>query len=373
MYEPLGVVAAITPWNIPFGDPVRRCGDRGRRRQRRRPEAVGADAAHGGVGAAHPRGGGRAGRARAGRAGRGAGRRGARRAIRASRRSSSPARSRSAASVAAAAGARGCPVVLELGGKDPMVVFADADLDRAVEGALFASFLNAGQACVSAERIYVERRVYDEFAQRLEQSRARAEARRRRRSARSPSASATTSSGSRRAAAGARRLVPRADRVRGALPDRGDLRPGRHRRAVRRRGRRGAPRERHRVRARRERVVARSREGRPRRAADRGGHGLGQRLRLLVHDRAGGVGRREELGLRADELEARAVRMRAGEVPRLRPWPRCGRLVVPVRRRDRARAARCARRALRRRASSAGVRRGAPRRELRQLAEDGRR
>jgi acyl-CoA reductase-like NAD-dependent aldehyde dehydrogenase len=72
--------------------------------------------------------------------------------------------------VAAAAGARGCPVVLELGGKDPMVVFADADLDRAVAGALFASFLNAGQACVSAERIYVERPAYEEFAQRLEQS-----------------------------------------------------------------------------------------------------------------------------------------------------------------------------------------------------------
>jgi acyl-CoA reductase-like NAD-dependent aldehyde dehydrogenase len=69
--------------------------------------------------------------------------------------------------VAAAAGARGCPVVLELGGKDPMLVFADADLERAVEGALYASFLNAGQACVSAERIYVERSVYEDFAQRL--------------------------------------------------------------------------------------------------------------------------------------------------------------------------------------------------------------
>jgi acyl-CoA reductase-like NAD-dependent aldehyde dehydrogenase len=69
--------------------------------------------------------------------------------------------------VAAAAGARGCPVLLELGGKDPMVVFADADLDRAVDGALFASFLNAGQACVSTERIYVERGVYEEFAERL--------------------------------------------------------------------------------------------------------------------------------------------------------------------------------------------------------------
>jgi succinate-semialdehyde dehydrogenase/glutarate-semialdehyde dehydrogenase len=69
--------------------------------------------------------------------------------------------------VAAAAGARGCPVVLELGGKDPMLVFADADLDRAVDGAVFASFLNAGQACVSAERIYVERPLYEEFARRL--------------------------------------------------------------------------------------------------------------------------------------------------------------------------------------------------------------
>jgi succinate-semialdehyde dehydrogenase/glutarate-semialdehyde dehydrogenase len=69
--------------------------------------------------------------------------------------------------VAAAAGARGCPVVLELGGKDPLVVFADADLERAVEGAAFASFLNAGQACVSAERIYVERHAYEEFTRRL--------------------------------------------------------------------------------------------------------------------------------------------------------------------------------------------------------------
>jgi succinate-semialdehyde dehydrogenase/glutarate-semialdehyde dehydrogenase len=70
--------------------------------------------------------------------------------------------------VAAAAGARGCPVVLELGGRDPMLVFADADLDRAVEGAAFAAFLNSGQACVSVERLYVERPVHDEFRRRLE-------------------------------------------------------------------------------------------------------------------------------------------------------------------------------------------------------------
>jgi acyl-CoA reductase-like NAD-dependent aldehyde dehydrogenase len=75
--------------------------------------------------------------------------------------------------VAAAAGARGIPVVLELGGKDPLLVFADADLDRAVDGAVWSSFINAGQACVSAERIYVERPVYGEFTRRLNE-RARA-------------------------------------------------------------------------------------------------------------------------------------------------------------------------------------------------------
>jgi acyl-CoA reductase-like NAD-dependent aldehyde dehydrogenase len=69
--------------------------------------------------------------------------------------------------VAAAAGARGIPVVLELGGKDPMVVFADADIERAIDGALYAAFINAGQACVSAERIYVEQPIADEFTRQL--------------------------------------------------------------------------------------------------------------------------------------------------------------------------------------------------------------
>jgi acyl-CoA reductase-like NAD-dependent aldehyde dehydrogenase len=69
--------------------------------------------------------------------------------------------------VAAAAGARGAPVALELGGRDAMVVFADADLERAVEGAVFGSFLAAGQACVSVERILVERAVHAELVRRL--------------------------------------------------------------------------------------------------------------------------------------------------------------------------------------------------------------
>jgi acyl-CoA reductase-like NAD-dependent aldehyde dehydrogenase len=166
LYEPLGVVAAITPWNIPFGIPF--------------AEVATAVAAGNGVvlkpseltpltaewvprileEAGVPaglvqvvQGGGEIGAALVADPG----------ISKVFFTGSVP----TGRGVAAAAGARGCPVVLELGGKDPMLVFADADLDRAVDGALFASFLNAGQACVSAERIYVERGVYEDFAQRL--------------------------------------------------------------------------------------------------------------------------------------------------------------------------------------------------------------
>lgn len=54
-------------------------------------------------------------------------------------------------------------VVLELGGKDPMVVFADADLDKAAKDAVQYSVYNAGQVCCSIERLYVEESVMDEF------------------------------------------------------------------------------------------------------------------------------------------------------------------------------------------------------------------
>ena len=56
---------------------------------------------------------------------------------------------------------------LELGGNAPFVVFDDADLDAAVEGALIAKFRNAGQTCVCANRIYVQAGVYDAFAEKL--------------------------------------------------------------------------------------------------------------------------------------------------------------------------------------------------------------
>ncbi len=59
--------------------------------------------------------------------------------------------------VAEAAARRLLPVVLELGGKDPMIVLPDVDLDVATSGALWGAFMNAGQTCLSVERCYVHR------------------------------------------------------------------------------------------------------------------------------------------------------------------------------------------------------------------------
>ncbi|MFS8048542.1 NAD-dependent succinate-semialdehyde dehydrogenase [Rhizobium sp. BR 314] len=58
-------------------------------------------------------------------------------------------------------------VSLELGGNAPFIVFDDADLDAAVEGALASKYRNAGQTCVCANRIYVQSNVYDAFAAKL--------------------------------------------------------------------------------------------------------------------------------------------------------------------------------------------------------------
>ncbi|WP_286793598.1 aldehyde dehydrogenase family protein [Microbacterium sp. UBA3394] len=59
------------------------------------------------------------------------------------------------------------PVSLELGGKAPFIVFADADLDAAAEAAIATRMMNNGQACVANERTYVERSVFDEFTARM--------------------------------------------------------------------------------------------------------------------------------------------------------------------------------------------------------------
>ena len=65
--------------------------------------------------------------------------------------------------IAQTAGARLLPMVLELGGKDPMIVLDDADIDVASSGAVWGAFMNAGQTCLSVERCYVHRSIIRPF------------------------------------------------------------------------------------------------------------------------------------------------------------------------------------------------------------------
>ena len=85
--------------------------------------------------------------------------------------------------VAEAAARRLIPASLELGGKDPMIVLSDADLERAANFATYYSMQNAGQTCISIERVYVEEPVYDEFVAKVSEK-VRAAARRQARRAR---------------------------------------------------------------------------------------------------------------------------------------------------------------------------------------------
>jgi succinate-semialdehyde dehydrogenase / glutarate-semialdehyde dehydrogenase len=59
------------------------------------------------------------------------------------------------------------PLSLELGGHAPLLVFEDADLDQAVEGAMMAKFRNTGQSCIASNRLYVQRSIYAEFLERF--------------------------------------------------------------------------------------------------------------------------------------------------------------------------------------------------------------
>jgi acyl-CoA reductase-like NAD-dependent aldehyde dehydrogenase len=65
--------------------------------------------------------------------------------------------------IAERAAHRFLPLILELGGKDPMVVLKDADIDLASSGAVWGAFVNAGQACLSVERCYVQREILPSF------------------------------------------------------------------------------------------------------------------------------------------------------------------------------------------------------------------
>jgi len=75
--------------------------------------------------------------------------------------------------IAEAAARRLLPVVLELGGKDPMIVLPDADVDAASSGAVWGAFVNAGQACLSVERCYVHRSIYEPFIERCREKASR--------------------------------------------------------------------------------------------------------------------------------------------------------------------------------------------------------
>lgn len=68
--------------------------------------------------------------------------------------------------IAAGCSATGAATHLELGGKDPAIVFPDADPELAAEAVVWASFLNAGQVCTSTERVYVHRSLHDRFVDR---------------------------------------------------------------------------------------------------------------------------------------------------------------------------------------------------------------
>ena len=71
------------------------------------------------------------------------------------------------AAVAATAAKNITPAVMELGGKDALVVFDDADLDRAVRDALEGAFYNKGEACTATSRILVQDGLYDAFVSQL--------------------------------------------------------------------------------------------------------------------------------------------------------------------------------------------------------------
>jgi len=59
------------------------------------------------------------------------------------------------------------PVILELGGKDPLILLEDADIEFGVETAIRGSFLNCGQNCIASERIYVHESIFDKFVKRV--------------------------------------------------------------------------------------------------------------------------------------------------------------------------------------------------------------
>ena len=165
-YEPLGVVAVVTPWNFPFALPLRHAaaavaaGNAAILKPSELTPATGAL-----VEDLFRRAGAPAGLVRVVQGGADVGE-----ALVGHRGVHAVVFTGSAQvgrQVAEAAAARLRPAVLELGGKDPMLVLDDADLERAVDGALWGSFTNCGQACAGIERIAVAPALHDSFVDRL--------------------------------------------------------------------------------------------------------------------------------------------------------------------------------------------------------------
>lgn len=64
-------------------------------------------------------------------------------------------------------------ISLECGGKNPAIVFADCDLEKAIEGTMRSAFVNCGQVCLGTERVYVERPIFDQFLARMKEETAK--------------------------------------------------------------------------------------------------------------------------------------------------------------------------------------------------------
>ena len=252
-------------------------------------------------------------------------------------------------------------VTVELGGKDAMLVLADAHVPRAVSGALWAGCAAAGQARGSVERIYVERELYDRFLTRLVNGAQALRIGDPGRAGRADWPAGLTAALRACAGAGrggrcagrdaALRRAPRADaaglRAKRRLlcaggSERGDPRDAADARAPRRAGlavmsgRLGRARDRAgqrlRLRPRGIGVDRRPPRGRAHRAGAARGHGVGQRPPARPDGRPRPVGRGRGRRARADTRRDRPARLRAGEADHLGPLGRARAVVGAVRR-----------------------------------------
>ena len=250
--------------------------------------------------------------------------RGARRTTTTSTRSPSPARPKSAALLVRASAGNLKKVSLELGGKSPNIVFADADLDAALKGVFMGIFFCQGEICSAGSRLFVEESIYDEFVARLAEM-ARAvrlghgldpETKMgplvsREQQERVLDYIRIGKEENARAVAGGRcpgrragrRILRRADGLhrrdqRDAHRPRGNLRPGGLRDAVQRPARRGREGQRHALRPGRRRVDARPPQGASGRRGARRRHGVGELLQRLRQRLALGRHQAERLGPR---------------------------------------------------------------------------